>query len=225
LIEPIASDSNARGNAPDQTGVSDEPVGGQTTPRPRVGIGPRIRHLRRERGLIQRELAEAAELSLNAVSLIERGQTSPTVATLERIARALDVPLVSIFQVQEPRFSVIRTSPDDRDRVAVRLGRLERLGRGLEGQKMEAVEINLQPGYSGGPRPQIHAGHELVYVVAGTLSCRVGDQDHHLQARQSLLFEARIPHRYGNPGTEPARAVVVSWEPDGPGGSLQTHFS
>lgn len=221
----MAGDSNGQGSAPDQAGVSDEPVGVEATPRQSVGVGARIRHLRRDRGLIQRELAEAAELSLNAVSLIERGQTSPTVATLERIARALDVPLVAIFQVQEPRFSVILTSPDDRDRVAIRLGRLERLGRGLKGQKMEAVEVNLQPGYSGGPRPQIHAGHELVYVVNGTISCRVGDQDYQLQARQSLLFEARIPHRYGNPGTEPARAVVVSWEPDGPGGSLQTHFS
>lgn len=189
------------------------------------GIGARIRELRRERGLIQRELAEAADLSLNAVSLIERDRTSPTVTTLERLANALDVPLVSLFQTMEPRFSVIHTRPDDRDRVAVHLGRLERLGRGLENQKMEAVEANLEPGYKGGPRPQIHAGHELIYVVDGTISCEVGDREYDLEPRQSLLFEARIPHRYRNPGDRPARAIIVSWEPDGPGGSLQSHFS
>ncbi len=203
------------------------PVGEWRSPaRPgSAGVGVRVRQLRRERGLIQRELADAADLSLNAVSLIERDRTSPTVATLERLANALDVPLVSLFQTREPRFSVIQTKPEERDRVAVRLGRLERLGRGLENQKMEAVEANLEPGYSGGPRPQIHAGHELIYVVEGTVSCEVGDQKYHLGPRESLLFEARIPHRYRNRGERPARAIIVSWEPDGPGGSLQSHFS
>jgi transcriptional regulator with XRE-family HTH domain len=189
------------------------------------GIGGRIRALRLERGLLQRELAEAAGLSLNAVSLIERDQTSPTVATLDRLAGALDVPLVALFQQQVAHPSVIATRPLERDRIALHQGLVERLGRGLDGQKMEAVEITLDPGYEGSPRRQVHSGHELVYVTEGRIWCEVGEQRWELQERESLLFEARIPHRYANAGDVGARAVVVSWEPDGPGGSLQSHFS
>jgi len=221
VSSPEESVARQEGIQPSPTAGEWHPAGSHRT----AGVGIRIRQLRRERGLIQRELAEAADLSLNAVSLIERDQTSPTVATLERLANALDVPLVSLFQAREPHFSVIQTKPDDRNRVAVRLGRLERLGRGLENQKMEAVEANLEAGYSGGPQPQMHAGHELIYVVDGEISCEVGDQQYHLGPRESLLFEARIPHRYRNTGNRPARAIIVSWEPDGPGGSLQAHFS
>jgi mannose-6-phosphate isomerase-like protein (cupin superfamily) len=71
----------------------------------------------------------------------------------------------------------------------------------------------------------MHAGHELVYVVEGELQVEVGERRYELGTRESLLFEARIPHRYSNPGQQPARALIVSWEPDGPGGSLQSHFS
>ena len=216
---------------PDRYGTSgqvDEPDSQRSEtaiPAETQGLGARIRELRKERGLIQRELAEAADLSLNAVSLIERDQTSPTVSTLERLANAMDVPLVAFFQRREPRLTVIHTAPEVRERVAVRHGQLERLGRGLENQKMEAVEANLEAGYAGGPRPQMHAGHELVYVVEGQLVIEVGERRHELEARESLMFEARIPHRYSNPASQPARALIVSWEPDGQGGSLQSHFS
>ncbi len=192
---------------------------------PIKGVGHRLRTLRQERQLLQRELAEAAGLSLNAVSLIERDQTSPTVATLERLAQALDVPVVALFSEPAPMTTVILTRPEDRERVAIHQGIIERLGKGLEGQKMEAVEITFEPGYEGSQRRQVHSGHELVYVTEGSIWCEVGDRRWELGPRESLFFEARIPHRYGNQDGTRARALVVSWEPDGPGGSLQSHFS
>ena len=82
---------------------------------PAQGVGQRLRALRQERNLLQRELAEAAGLSLNAVSLIERDQTSPTVATLERLAQALDVPVVALFSEPAPVTTVILTRPTDEE--------------------------------------------------------------------------------------------------------------
>ena len=52
-------------------------------------VGSRLRDLRKERQLSQRELADLAGLSPNAISLIERDEQSPSVATLQRLAAAL----------------------------------------------------------------------------------------------------------------------------------------
>lgn len=56
-------------------------------------IGNTVRHMRTRRGLTQRQLAEQAELSVPYLSLIERGERTPTLYALEGIADALGLPL------------------------------------------------------------------------------------------------------------------------------------
>jgi transcriptional regulator with XRE-family HTH domain len=55
-------------------------------------LGERVREHRRSRGLTQEALAEALDLSVAYVSLIERGGRNPPYTTVVAIARALDVP-------------------------------------------------------------------------------------------------------------------------------------
>jgi transcriptional regulator with XRE-family HTH domain len=54
-------------------------------------LGERIREQRRQRGMTQEALAEALELSVAYVSLIERGGRNPPYTTVVAIARALGV--------------------------------------------------------------------------------------------------------------------------------------
>ena len=61
-------------------------------------LGSRLRGLRKERALSQRELADLASLSPNAISLIERDEISPSVATLQRLAAALGVKMSYFFE-------------------------------------------------------------------------------------------------------------------------------
>jgi transcriptional regulator with XRE-family HTH domain len=63
-----------------------------------IRFGVRLRTLRQQAGLTQEQLAEAAEVSINFVSLVERGLKSPTLATMERFANALKVPLLELFR-------------------------------------------------------------------------------------------------------------------------------
>lgn len=60
-------------------------------------LGKRIRHLRAVKGLTQSELAEECELSDNFIALLERGKNSPSIFTLEKLARALQVSLAELF--------------------------------------------------------------------------------------------------------------------------------
>jgi transcriptional regulator with XRE-family HTH domain len=64
----------------------------------KLSIGTRLRQLRRERNLSQKELAAQCGLSLNCISLIERDEISPNVATLQRLASALDVKMHCFFE-------------------------------------------------------------------------------------------------------------------------------
>ncbi len=59
-------------------------------------LGERVREHRRHRGLTQEALAEALDLSVAYVSLIERGGRNPPYTTVVAIARALGVPMARI---------------------------------------------------------------------------------------------------------------------------------
>ncbi len=63
-----------------------------------VDVGIRLRQLREERGLSIRALARQSGLSANALSLIERGRSSPSVSTLYKVAAAMGVPITTFFQ-------------------------------------------------------------------------------------------------------------------------------
>ena len=60
-------------------------------------LGQRIAELRRQRRLTQRELAKAVGCSVEFISLVERGVNAPSVAGLEKFARALKVEVASLF--------------------------------------------------------------------------------------------------------------------------------
>ena len=64
-------------------------------------LGDKIRTLRKRAGLTQEQLAEAAEVSVNFIGYIERGQRAVSIKTLERIAEALDVTPRNLFEFSE----------------------------------------------------------------------------------------------------------------------------
>ena len=64
-------------------------------------FGKRLRALRRQQALTQEQLAEAADISVDFLSLMERGINGPSFETLERLARALEAPAKELFDFDE----------------------------------------------------------------------------------------------------------------------------
>ena len=64
-------------------------------------LGVKIRILRKAAGLTQEQLAEAADVSVNFIGYVERGQRAPSIRTLERIAQALKVAPKELFEFSE----------------------------------------------------------------------------------------------------------------------------
>ena len=65
-------------------------------------FGKKLRVLRKRAGLSQEQLAESADISVDFVSLIERGINAPSFHTLEKLAEALDVAVADLFDFEEP---------------------------------------------------------------------------------------------------------------------------
>ena len=68
-----------------------------------VDVGVRLRELRQERDMSMRALARESGLSANALSMIERGRTSPSVSTLYKLADAMRIPITAFFREEPPR--------------------------------------------------------------------------------------------------------------------------
>jgi len=62
-------------------------------------IGQKIRDLRTSKGISQEDLSNEAELPLSQIGRIERGENNPTISSLFAIARALDVDLKVLVDV------------------------------------------------------------------------------------------------------------------------------
>lgn len=171
-------------------------------------VGVRIRYWREQRDLSLRALAERSDLSVNAVSLIERGQSSPTVATLHRLAAALGVRIVDFFASPEPA-NVVYVPARQRMQTRTAEALIESLGSGLDGQRLEPYVLTVQAGARSGSDPIVHEGQELVLGLAGQVEYTVGERPFRLSEGDSLLFEASIPHHWRNVGSGEARMLLV----------------
>lgn len=172
-------------------------------------VGLRLRDFRQERGLSLRALAELCDLSPNTISLIERGTSSPSVSTLQRLATALGMPITSFFTDPIERMSVIMTRSDDRATSGSSSVVLESLGYGLEQQACDPFLVTLKEGASSGDRLMMHAGHELVFCIKGELDYEVAGEHHRLTPGDALLFHADLPHRWHNPAPEPVEFLLI----------------
>jgi transcriptional regulator with XRE-family HTH domain len=172
-------------------------------------VGARLRDLRQQRGLSLRALAELCELSPNTISLIERGATSPSVSTLQRLATALGTPITSFFAEEPERTSVIFTQASERIRSGSASVTLESLGYGLEEQACDPFYVTLKGGASSGRQVMTHVGSELVFCLKGIVDYEVAGEHYRLEPGDSLLFRAELPHRWSNPNSEPVLFLMI----------------
>jgi transcriptional regulator with XRE-family HTH domain len=178
-------------------------------------VGAQVRALRQQRGLSLRALAELCDLSPNTISLIERGGSSPSVSTLHRLAMALSVHITAFFEERAEPIHAVLTRAAERRRSGNAQVLLESLGTGLEEQALEPFLVTMKPGAGSGQQPMVHIGQEMVYCVQGEVEYDVAGQPYRLGIGDTLLFEARLPHRWRNPGKRPATFLLVFGEAGG----------
>ena len=174
-----------------------------------IDVGSRLHDLRTERGLSMRSLSRLSGLSTNALSMIERSRTSPSVSTLYKIADALGVPITAFFRMEPARQQIVFRKASERTRIPVPRGVWEGLGGESFTGGVEPLMITLERGANSGQFNMIHSGHEFVLCLEGQLEYEVENERFSLMPGDSLLFSARLVHRWRNSGTTPTRALIV----------------
>lgn len=168
-----------------------------------------LRGLREARRISLRELARRSGISVNALSQIERGLSSPSVSTLYRLVDALGVPITAVFGATPRREQIVYRRAEDRSRLPLPAGRWEGLGGEDFAGRVQPFVLTLDPGGDSGPDAMLHTGHEFVLCLAGQLEYQVEGRPFSLRPGDSLLFAARQRHTWRNPGTEQAQALIL----------------
>lgn len=180
------------------------------------GIGARVRALRLKKKMGLVELGQHTGLSAALLSKIERGQIFPTLPTLLRIALVFGVGLDYFFagSREKPVIGIVRKK--DRLRFRDRPGGRD-IAYEFESLDFPAVERRLNAYFAEFfPLPpdrlqmHQHPGGEFIYVLGGTLSVRIGDEEHALAGGDSMYFDSSVPHAYRRSGGRPCTAIVVT---------------
>lgn len=174
-----------------------------------MNVGFRLRELRQERELSMRALARLSGLSTNALSMIERGRTSPSVSTLYKLSEALDIPITAFFRTEPPRQSIVFRKAEDRSNVRFQRGLWEGLGGESFIGRVEPFMLTLDGGATSGPHSLVHSGHEFVICLTGLLEYEVEGQRFSLHPGDSLIFASKLRHRWRNPGKLVANVLFV----------------
>src|SRR3954467_8793055 len=178
-------------------------------------IGPRIRALRDAGGLSLRDLAEGSGVSAPMLSQVERGETSPTLAVAERIAKGLDLRLSQLLRLDEGgQVAIVRCDerrPGHSDAAAGHSAEI--LTPPLPGQRAELSRHVLSAGAStGGPGdPPMHepGSRETALVQAGRVVLHIDGERHELAEGDCVTFDADLPHHFENPGPRDAALLAV----------------
>lgn len=181
-----------------------------------VAVGETLQRLREARGLSLRTLAGRAGFSPSFLSQVENGQTSPSIASLARLAECLGIGLAAFFDEAGGDDATFRG-----DSVVVRRGTRRNLTSEWSRAEveplvpqgvlshLEGLLVTLAPGGRSGKRPSPEPVEQLALVLDGELDLTLGDEIHRLGVGDAAAIPAGVRHLWGNPGEGSAKMVLM----------------
>jgi transcriptional regulator with XRE-family HTH domain len=186
----------------------------KTPPQPDINrrIADRISALRAERGMSLDLLAKKCDVSRSMISLIERGETSPTAVVLDKLAFGLGVTLASLFEAPQPDASPLVRRADQLEWPDPQSGYTRRnISPPHFRSPLQIVQIDFPAGasvtYEAGLR---EVGiQQQVWVLEGCMELIFDGNHHRLQAGDCLAMQENQRIVFQNTSDQPARYVVV----------------
>lgn len=180
-----------------------------------AAVARNVHALRTRRGWTLDTLAGRSGVSKGMLVQIEQGRSNPSIGTLCRVANALGVAMPRLVEVAEtPPVRIVRAAEAPELWHGGGTGSVAKLLLGWDTPDLTEVwDWRIAPGegYDGEAHPP--GAREMLYVLAGTLTLRLGASDSTLGPGDAVLFRADRPHRYENAGKRPVRFVMVAAEP------------
>jgi transcriptional regulator with XRE-family HTH domain len=176
-------------------------------------IGRRLRELRTGAGLSLDALAHKSGVSRSNISLIERGQSSPTAVVLDKLATSLGVSVASMFEpgpapAMPSPLACVADQPVWRDPAS---GYIRRNVSPPGVSPLQLVDVIFPPGQRVAFETSSRDAdiHQLVWMIDGLMNIGHGSELWQLSAGDCLAMRLDAPIQFHNPGTKPARYLVA----------------
>lgn len=182
-----------------------------------VAIGTRLRHARRVKGLLIKELAERVGVSISLISKYENDKLLPPLTVLHSLVTALETNIGALFA---PNWCEIEYVSRAGERPRIAAGgesesagvTLERLVPNGQGHMLQGNIHIVAPG-GGSMGPMRHDGDEVGYVLEGRLELSIADMSYELRPGDSFSFPSHVAHTYRNPGADVTRVIWINTPP------------
>jgi len=180
-------------------------------------VGERLKTLRTQFGLSQRQLADTANVPHGQISMIETNRSSPSVASLRKILGGMNITMSEFFEPetvsnQHPFFtpSELRDLTSllyQNDDLARKMITIKQVGD-AKAHGLQLLHERYEAGADTGESMIEHEANEGGIVISGEIEVTVGEEVRVLKAGDAYLFDSREPHRFRNISDRPA--VVIS---------------
>jgi len=178
-------------------------------------IGPKLRELRLQRGQSLQQLAERSGVSPAAIHKVERSGMVPTIATLMKLAVALNQPVSYLIEETLPEGPVLfipagTGRPVYTSRKGLKLSSIT----GPYGRFYIAGALGVaEPWATSGEVPMEHPGEELIYLLSGAFEVEIDGRTFRLKPGDTIHFRTDRPHRWRNPNAQPAKCIWMTQRP------------
>jgi transcriptional regulator with XRE-family HTH domain len=175
-------------------------------------IASRVRALRADLGLTLDALAAKCDVSRSMISLVERGESSPTAVVLEKIASGLGVSLATLFDDSSAPANPVSRRDDRTPWRDPQSGYVRRnISPASVPSPIQIVEVSLPAGarvaYETGARDV--SIHQQIWVQEGSVEVTLGRVTHRLSEDDCLAMQLDEPTAFRNRTRKPARYIVV----------------
>lgn len=170
----------------------------------------RLKEARHAQGLSLESVASLSGVSRSMVSQIERGESSPTIATLWNLTRALNVDFAALLDsgAQQEQIAVLRATDVPVINTLGQKCRIRILSAPKDAGRNEIYEVLFDQGGRLSSQPHARGACEVLTVLDGTINVDSGEVSDTLQAGDTARYSADVPHCLSSTGG-PARAFLV----------------
>lgn len=178
-----------------------------------IKLGRNLRAIRGSRGLSLDKVSELTGVSKAMLGQIERGETSPTISIIWKIASGLRVSFTAL--IEEPASEVAVVAKQDLEPLFEADGRFRSftLFPFDPSKKFEIFAVEMDPGCIRESEAHNAGVEEFVLVSAGSLVIEILDASYRVEEGGAVRFAADQPHKYINEGDTIARYHAIIYYP------------
>jgi transcriptional regulator with XRE-family HTH domain len=180
-----------------------------------VKVGESVKAIRKKKGLSLKDLSQRTGLDAELLMEIEKGEVSPPLGTIIKVAKALDTKMGYFISGGEDLPYTI-TRKDDRKLVSrFDTGKSDRYGYEFsslapykKNRHMEPLTVKLEPSDIEEER-STHDGQEFIYVLEGTMEVHLGGEVHLLEPGDAIYYDSTVPHLVKCHGKNTTKILAV----------------